>query len=128
MGQHTEHRAKYPFHTIGEKMRTHTHSQWSECALVREYEAGPVARINPNDAAELGIKEGDNVKLSNEFGHVVMKAALSASVPPKTIVSGRSWNKEDFIDGHFAAICSIGFNQVCANQAFNDASVTLEKA
>ena len=128
MGQHTDHRAKYPFHAMGEKMRTHTHSQWSECALVREYEAGPVARINPNDAAELGIKEGDNVKLSNEFGHVVMKAALSASVPPKTIVSGRSWNKEDFIDGHFAAICSIGFNQVCANQAFNDASVVLEKA
>lgn len=128
MGEGTEHRKEYPFHVIGEKMRTHTHTQWSDCDFVKEFEPEPIVRINPDDAAELGIKEGDAVKLSNEFGYVVMKCVFNPGLRPKTVSSGRSWNAEDFIDGHFANICSIGFNQVCANQAFNDCSVKIEKA
>lgn len=128
MGEHSENRAKHPFHVIGEKMRTHTHTQWSEVDYVKEYEPEPIARFNPDDAAELGIQENDYVKLYNDNGYVVMKAVLNAGVPPKTITSGRSWNAEDFVDGHFASLCNIDFNQVCANQAFNDCAVSVEKA
>lgn len=127
MGENSEYRAKYPYHLMSEKMRTHTHSQWADCEYVKEYEPEPICRLNPDDAAELGIKENDQVKLSNDLGFVVMKAVINAGVPAKTITAGRSWNAEDFIDGHYSSLSSIGFNQTCANQAFNDVAVTIEK-
>lgn len=121
-------REEYPFIMMGEKMRTHTHTQWADCEYMREYEPEPTVRINPEDAVELGIAEGDDVRLSNQFGYVIMKASLSAGVPLKTLSSGRSWNQEDFIDGHYGSLCSVEFNQVCANQAYSDAAVKIEKA
>lgn len=128
IGEDREYRQAYPFHLLSEHMRTHTHSQWWDCEYVKEYEAEPIVRINPEDAVELGISEGDTVKLSNSFGFVVMKATIHAGLPRKMLSSGRSWQKDDFIDGHFASLPSHEYNQVCANQNFNDTAVTIEKA
>lgn len=127
VGEDRDYRKTYPYHLLSEHMRTHTHSQWWDCEYVKEYEAEPVVRINPADAAELGIAEGDIVKLSNAQGSVTMKAALNAGLPPKMISSARSWQKDNFIDGHFASLPSREYNQVCANQAFNDVAVNIEK-
>jgi anaerobic selenocysteine-containing dehydrogenase len=126
-GEDREYRKAHPYHLLSEHMRTHTHTQWWDCEYVKEYEAEPVVRINPKDAAELGIKEGDKVKLVNDQGFVVMKAAFNAGLPPKMISSARSWQKDDFIDGHFASLPSKEYNQVCANQAFNDVAVRIER-
>lgn len=128
MGESTDHRAKFPFHLMSEKMRTHTHSQWAECDFVKEFEPEPIVRINPEDAAELGIEEGDYAKLYNDLGYVVMRVAINAGLPRKTVTSGRSWNDEDFVDGHYSSLSHIAFNQVCANQTFNDVAVSIEKA
>ncbi|MDR0500799.1 MAG: molybdopterin-dependent oxidoreductase [Coriobacteriales bacterium] len=126
-GADRDYRKDYPYHLLSEHMRTHTHTQWWDCEYVKEYEAEPIVRINPNDAAELGISEGDVVRLSNDQGFVVMKAAINAGLPRKMISSARSWQKDDFIDGHFASLPSKEYNQVCANQAFNDVAVKIEK-
>lgn len=127
VGEDREYRKTYPFSLLSEHMRTHTHTQWWECGYVREFEREPVVRINPDDAAELGIAEGDTVRLSNDNGYVVMKAAISAGLPRKMISSGRSWQKDDFIDGHFANLSSKDYNAMIANQAFNDVAVMIEK-
>lgn len=127
IGEDREYRQKYPYSVLSEHMRTHTHTQWWECGYVREFERGPVVRINPDDAAELGVSEGDTVKLSNDFGYVVMKVAISAGLPRKMVSSGRSWQKDDFIDGHFASLSSKDYNPMIANQAFNDVAVMIEK-
>ena len=108
-------------------MRTHTHTQWWDCEYVKEYEPEPIVRLNPDDAAELGIVEGDVVKLSNDQGFVVMKAAINAGLPRRMVSSARSWQIDDFIDGHYASLSSREYNQVCANQAFNDVAVAIEK-
>jgi anaerobic selenocysteine-containing dehydrogenase len=126
-GEDREYRKSYPYHLLSEHMRTHTHSQWWDCEHVKEYEREPVVRLNPDDAKELGVKEGDTVRLSNDQGFVVMKAALNAGLPRKMISSARSWQKDDFISGHFASLPSREYNQVCANQAFNDVAVIVEK-
>lgn len=126
-GQESPARATYPFHLLSEHMRTRTHTQWWECGYVKEYEPEPVVRINPEDAAELGIVENDTVKLYNDFGFVVMKAVLNAGLPRKTVSSARSFQAGEFIDGHFASLPSNEFNQVIANQAFNDVAVAIEK-
>ena len=127
VGEDRPYRKLYPYHLLSEHMRTHTHTQWWDCEYVKEYEAEPIVRINPDDAAELGITEGNIVKLSNDQGYVVMKVAFNAGLPRKMISSARSWQIDDFIDGHFASLPSREYNQVCANQAFNDVAVTITK-
>ena len=39
--------------------------RWYDVDYLKEFEAAPVCRINPEDAAELGIEEGDTVRLYN---------------------------------------------------------------
>lgn len=126
-GEDRAYRETYPFHLLSEHMRTHTHTQWWDCEYVKEYEPEPIVRLNPDDAAELGIVEGDVVKLSNDQGFVVMKAAINAGLPRRMVSSARSWQIDDFIDGHYASLPSREYNQVCANQAFNDVAVAIEK-
>lgn len=128
MGEHTDYRKEHPFHVMSERMRTRTHSQWSDCDYVREYEPEPAGKFNPDDCAELGLAEGGYARLSNTFGEVVVKVHVNAGVPPKTVVVGRSWNQEDFKAGHFNSLCSADYNPYIANQAFNDAACKVEKA
>ncbi|MEG0324032.1 MAG: molybdopterin-dependent oxidoreductase, partial [Raoultibacter sp.] len=126
-GQESEARSSYPYHLLSEHMRTRTHTQWWECGHAKEYEPEPIVRINPEDAAALGVKEGDTVKLRNDLGFVVMKAVVNAGLPRGTVSSGRSFQAGEFIDGHFASLPSNEFNQMVANQSFNDVAVAIEK-
>lgn len=126
-GADREYRQAHPYHLLSEHMRTHTHTQWWDCEYVKEYEPEPIVRLNPDDAAELGLSEGDTAKLFNDQGFVVMKVAINAGLPRGMISSARSWQKDDFIDGHFASLPSREYNQVCANQAFNDVAVSIAK-
>lgn len=127
-GENSESRKKYPYHMLSEHMRTRTHTQWWEVGYMDEYEPDPIVRINPDDAKELGLAEGDEVRLYNDLGSVTMKCVVNAGLPRGTVSSGRSFQAGEFIDGHFASLPSNEFNQVCANQAFNDVAVAIEKA
>lgn len=127
-GHDRDYRKEYPFHLISEHMRTHTHTQWCENPLVKEYEPEPVLRMNPQDAESLGIADGDLARCYNDQGTVTMKVALSAALRPGTVSSGRSWQADDFVDGHYASLPNHQYNPCIANQAFNDVAVQIEKA
>lgn len=118
----------YPFFTFSQHMRTRTHTQWWDTGYVKEFDPEPIVRLNPEDAAEYGIAEGDAVRLSNANGSVVMKAALNNGLPRKTLSSGRSFQSFEFIEGHFASLSSSENNQMIPNSIVNDVAVTIEKA
>lgn len=124
----TEARIQYPFHCISEHARTRTHSQWYDVEYLKEFEPEPLVRINPLDAEELGVSEGEQVRLYNDRGSVVLKATICHGYPRKVVGCPRSYHKKEFIEGHFASLSSNQYNQVCANQAFNDVAVAIEKA
>jgi anaerobic selenocysteine-containing dehydrogenase len=119
---------KYPYYVLSEHMRTRTHTQWWDVDYLKEYEAKPVCRMNPADAAELGVADGDDVKLSNQFGDVTLTVCISAGVPAKSVGVPRSFQQHAFKEGHFGAISDNTFNQIVANQAFNDVAVAITKA
>lgn len=121
-------RTQHPFHCISEHMRTRTHSQWYDVECLREFDPEPIVRMNPEDAADLGIAEGDTVRVFNDRGSVTMRATLSAGYQRGIVGSPRSYREREFIDGHFASLSTNQYNQVCANQAFNDVAVSIEKA
>ena len=58
-----------------------------------------------------------------------MKAAINAGLPRKMVKLCRAASRVDeFIDGHFAsASYHASTTRVCANQAFNDVAVAIEK-
>jgi formylmethanofuran dehydrogenase subunit D len=55
--------------------------------LSKEYlESVVICQIDPNDMKSLGIKENTNVKVTTDFGSVVLKAVKSIRAPhPKVI-------------------------------------------
>lgn len=59
----------------------------------------PLIEINPEDAAERGIKDGDTVKVENSFGSVVLKAKVIDSVLPGVAVSAGLWWRENYKNG-----------------------------
>lgn len=126
--ENCETRKKYPYHLLSEHCRARTHTEFFECGYQDEIVPEPIVRLCPSDAAEIGVKEGDMVKLFNDRGYVVMKAVISAGLPPKTVSAPRGFQVDEFVEGHYADLPSNKYNQVCANQAFNDVAVGIEKA
>ncbi|MEG0417560.1 molybdopterin-dependent oxidoreductase [Gordonibacter sp.] len=120
-------REKFPFSVCSDHLRTRTHVQWWDVGYMKEFEPYPIVRLNPDDAVQLGIKEGDTVKLSNDRGFVTMLATINSGQQPKTISCPRSFQAGEFIDGHFADLSFNDYNQCCANQAYNDVVVAVEK-
>lgn len=120
-------RQTYPFYLLSEHMRTRTHSQWWDVDYLKEYEPEPCVKMNPVDASEKGIKDGDTVRMFNGRGTVTMKAYTNAGLPRGMVASPRAWQAEEFIEGHFASLPTNEFNQVVANLSFNDVAVDIEK-
>lgn len=120
-------REKYPFTVLGEHMRTRNHTQWWDVDYMKEFEKQPIARFNPDDAADLGIKEGDTVRLYNDRGSVTLIAVINAGQQPKTINCPRSFLTREHIDGDLATISFNDYNQVCRNQCYFDQAVAVEK-
>lgn len=123
----SEVRTKYPFHALSDHLRTRTHTQWWNVEYLKEIETEPVVKINPDDAAEIGIKEGDTVRMYNDRGSVVLKAVLNAGLPHGMVSYPRGFQKTEFIDGHAQSLPMRQFNQAFANYAYNDVAVAIEK-
>ena len=120
-------REQYPFTICCEHMRTRTHTQWYDVDYMKEYEKQPVCRINPEDAAELGIQDGDTVRLFNDRGSVTMVAVLNPGEQRKALHCPRSFLTREHIDGDLARTTSNEYNQACRNQAYFDCAVAVEK-
>lgn len=120
-------REQYPFHLLSGHLRTRTHTQWWDVDCLKEVEPGPVVHVNPDDANEFSIVEGDNVKLFNDRGHVVLRAVIDSGVPRETLLAPRGYQFDEFVDGHFSDLSFKEYNQVCENQAVNDCAVGIQK-
>jgi len=55
--------------------------------LSKEYlESVVICQIDPNDMKSLGVKENTNVKVTTDFGSVILKAVKSARAPHPKVV------------------------------------------
>lgn len=127
IGIDCEQRRKFPFHLFSEHLRTHTHSQWWENGYVQEFESEPVLKISPIDAAERSIVTGDNVKVYNDRGYVVMKAVVNPGLPQGMLATPRAWDGSQYIDGRLNSLLRVEYSYAIYNQPFNDVAVDIEK-
>lgn len=83
---------KYPFVlTTGQRAYEFFHSEHRQSKYMREFHPDPIMEINPEDAAALGIEEGDWVLMENAHGQAKMKAHLHWGMKKGVVNGEHGW-------------------------------------
>lgn len=83
---------KYPFVlTSGSRNPTFFHSEHRQLPWCREQWPAPRVEINPDDAAELGIEQGDWVWIENDSGKIRQVADLYYGIGRGTVNANHTW-------------------------------------
>ena len=89
----------FPFRFATSPARNFLNSSFNETRTSRAREQRPSALMNPDDAAALGLAEGDIVRLGNARGEIRLHVKPLAGLPRGQIVSEGLWDNRDFLDG-----------------------------
>lgn len=83
---------KYPFIlTTGARTYAYFHSEGRQIPYLRELVPDPLIEIHPDDSRKLGIKDGDWVKIENQFGFCFEKAKVTPVVKPGVVHAQHGW-------------------------------------
>ena len=88
-----------PFRLVAAPARQFLNTSFSELSSSRRREGRPTAMIHPQDAARLGIGEGEQVRLGNALGEVVVHARLFDGLQPGVVVVESIWPNAEFVGG-----------------------------
>lgn len=119
---------KYPlvYHTVRQRWRLHT--QWFGTPWLRDLDPEPMVSINPKDAQERDIEDGDIVEVFNDRGHAVLKAKLSEAQRPGMVSVPKGWQRDQFIAGSYQELTTDYLNTTSYNQCFYDVLCQVRKA
>lgn len=83
---------KYPFSLMTPHARWSIHSMWKTSeTLLRLQRGKPYVMINPESAADRGIRDGDDVRMFNDLGDAILMAKLTPGVPKDAVVMEHGW-------------------------------------
>ena len=86
---------KYPLRCSGFHYRGRLHSSWGGIELLKEVNPQELW-INPSDAEPRGIKAGDKVRVSNDFGQTELLAKVTPRVVPGVVCMAQgAWHDAD---------------------------------
>jgi anaerobic selenocysteine-containing dehydrogenase len=90
---------EHPFKLATSPARSFLNSSFNQTATSRAKEVRPCALMHPADAAELGLGEGDIVKLGNARGELRLHVKLNPAGSRGLVVSEGLWDNREFLDG-----------------------------
>lgn len=83
---------KFPFVlTTGRRSWEFFHSEHRQLKSMREFHPWPLCEMNTEDAAELGIKDGDWVYLENQWGKIMQKVWVNDGQLKGTVMAEHGW-------------------------------------
>jgi anaerobic selenocysteine-containing dehydrogenase len=91
--------AEFPFRLATSPSRNFLNSTFNETTTSRAREVRPTVMVHPEDAAALGIRDGDKVVLGNRRGEVRLHAAIFSGVRRGVLIAESIWPNECFEDG-----------------------------
>ena len=71
---------EYPLVLMSPNTKNRIHSQFGNLSIIKAISGEPVLYMNPYDANERKIKDGDLIKVYNERGKVIIKVELTYSI------------------------------------------------
>jgi anaerobic selenocysteine-containing dehydrogenase len=91
--------AEHPFRMIAPPARSFLNTTFNNTPSGVAREGRPMARIHPEDLAELGLRDGDRVRLGNRQGSVVLHARGFGGMQRGVIVVEGIWPNHAFEEG-----------------------------
>jgi anaerobic selenocysteine-containing dehydrogenase len=83
---------KYPLVMVtGRRSPVFFHSEHRNIPWLRECDPDPIVEIHPQTAAELGISDGEWVRIVNDRGRIKRKAKVTPIVHPKVVSVPHGW-------------------------------------
>ena len=90
---------QHPFRLVAAPARQFLNSTFSEVTESRRRESRPCLLLHPDDAARLGIADGEAVEVGNEQGTVALHARVMAGAQPGVVVVESVWPGAAFRGG-----------------------------
>ncbi|MFD9501813.1 molybdopterin-dependent oxidoreductase [Streptomyces sp. NPDC060035] len=105
----------------------HTLTKTGKVAKLNRLNPGPFVEINPQDAQELGIGEGDSIEVASRRGRAVLPAVVTDRVRPGNCFAPFHWN--DLFGEYLSvnAVTSDAVDPVSFQPEFKVCAVTLAK-
>jgi len=116
--------AETPFRLITPPSRHFLNSSFNETPTSRKQAGRPTALIHTDDAARLGVADGQIVRLGNHRGAVVVHARTTDGIARGVVAVEGIWANEDFAEG-LGINTLVGAARVAPNggAAFHDSAV-----
>ncbi len=121
--------AEHPFRLATSPSRDYLNSSFNETPTSRKNEGGPEAMIHPDDMAELGLADGDKIKMGNTRGEIRLQAKTFDGLKRGVVIVESIPPNEDFEDGEGLNTLT-GADQVApyGGVAFHDNKVWIRAA
>ena len=124
---------KYPLVFLQYHDRMNVHTQHIGIPALAGVMDEPWLEMNPVDAKERNISDGDVVSITNDRGACKMKVLLTEGIIPGTVATQSGWTPDYTIEGNYQTLTHLTLNpteehisQTCT--AFYDVLVEVEKA
>jgi anaerobic selenocysteine-containing dehydrogenase len=91
---------EHPFRLATSPSRSFLNSTFTETPTSRGRERRPTVKIHPEDAAKLGLADGDVARLGNQRGNTRLHVELFEGLRRGVLISEGIWPSEAFLDGH----------------------------
>nr|WP_260227644.1 molybdopterin-dependent oxidoreductase [Streptomyces sp. Je 1-79] len=119
----------YPFvlNTGRLQHQWHTLTKTGKVAKLNKLDPSPFVEIHPDDAARLGVDEGDSVEVASRRGRAVLPAVVTDRVRPGCCFAPFHWN--DLFGEYLSinAVTSDAVDPLSFQPEFKVCAVTLEK-
>ena len=122
----------YPLTLLSTHPNNRVHSTLAIVPGLLEKVPNPTVQINPMDAKQRNVVNGDIVRVFNDRGQLKVNAELSNGIKPGIVNITEGWWPDQYIEGHINELTHDMINPVQkhilqANAAFYDVLVEVEK-
>jgi len=123
---------KYPLSYLTAHTKYGCHGSLDNVSWLRELDAQPLLEMNPLDAEERGITDGDIVVAFNDRGKVKLKAKIHQGIKPGVVNINQGWWRHHYAEGTHQALTHAVINPAQAavfdpNSALFDVLVEVRK-
>ncbi len=89
----------HPFRLVTAPARSFLNTSFTETPGSRKKEGRPEVMVHPDDAAKLGLSDGDLVSMGNHRGEVRLHLRTYEGVQRGVVISEGIWANRSFVDG-----------------------------
>jgi anaerobic dimethyl sulfoxide reductase subunit A len=118
---------KYPLVCLQARTKFRVHTQYFNIQWLREVDPFPFVEMNPADAEQRDLADGDIVDVFNDRGSVRLKTKLNDAMRPGTVNISKGWSKKQLMAGSLQSLIFDYKNPENLNCAFFDTLVEVKK-